>query len=149
MIERMPSIQGKFGGDENKVYPCTFGMNTKGGMDDEEFHKYIVNSVIPLYPNAKDLNGRRVMIKSDSGPGRTCKVLLAQLRYMGFILFPGVPNTTAVTQETDKNYGPFKTQFRTNLAHIVEARIEKYNLAPLQPSIAGLYFWRNVSSVEA
>ena len=138
MIEWMPSIQGKFGGDENKVYPCTFGMNTKGGMDDEEFHKYIVNSIIPLYPYSQDINGMQVIIKADSGPGRTCKELLAQLRYMGFILFPGVPNTTAVTQETDKNYQPFKTQFRTNLAHAVKARIEKFKSTSLQPFLVGL-----------
>lgn len=41
--------------------------------------------------------------------------LLAELQASGIILFLGVPNTTAVTQETDKNYGPFKQQYVRNL----------------------------------
>jgi hypothetical protein len=39
---------------------------------------------------------------------------LAEVRTLGFIIYPGVPNTTAVTQETDQSYGPFKTQFQKN-----------------------------------
>ena len=35
-----------------------------------------------------------------------------------------VPNTTAVTQETNRNYVPFKTQFRMNLEHVVSSRID-------------------------
>ena len=46
--------------------------------------------------------------------------LLAELRDAGFILFPGVLNTTAVSQEMDQNYGPFKGQFCRNLDHIAE-----------------------------
>ena len=36
---------------------------------------------------------------------------LAEARTLGFVAYPVVPNTIAVTQETDQNYGPFKTQF--------------------------------------
>jgi hypothetical protein len=32
-------------------------MNEKGGMNDEEFDKYIDNSIVPLYP---DLGGQRL-----------------------------------------------------------------------------------------
>jgi len=63
---------------------------------------------------------------------------LATLRQLGFILFPGVPNTTAVTQETDRNYGPFKTQFRINLIHLTDARIAAGESTSLQPWIVGL-----------
>jgi hypothetical protein len=55
-------------------------MNEKGGMDDDEF--------VPLYPNAKNKPGQRVIIKVDSGPGRTNLKLLAMLRMFGFILCP-------------------------------------------------------------
>ncbi len=82
------------------------------------------------------------MIKADSGPGRTCKELLAELRHMGFILFPGVPNTTAVTQETDRNYGPFKTQFRVNLILIVDARVAAGKSTSLQPWLVGICVFR-------
>jgi hypothetical protein len=51
--------------------------------------------------------------------------LLAELRASGFILFPGVPNTTAVSQETDQNYGPFKTKHGKNLDAVVDERIKQ------------------------
>lgn len=35
---------------------------------------------------------------------------------------PGVPNTTHVTQETDQNYGPFKTIYFHNLEILVKSR---------------------------
>ncbi|KAL7549204.1 hypothetical protein ACHAWF_012476 [Thalassiosira exigua] len=40
MTEWMLNVLGKFGGDAIKLWPCTFGMNSKGGMDDDEFYKY-------------------------------------------------------------------------------------------------------------
>eukprot|EP00804_Cyclotella_cryptica_P003743 CCRYP_008915-RA/>CCRYP_008915-RA protein AED:0.34 eAED:0.34 QI:0/0/0/1/0/0/2/0/185 len=51
------------------------------------------------------------MVKVDSWPGRSQEDFLAEARTLEFIVHPGVPNTTAVTQETDQNYGPFKTLF--------------------------------------
>ena len=54
--------------------------------------------------DAAPVKGRWVVIKCDSGPGRLNTTLLVYLRYHGFILYPGVPNTTAVTQETDQSY---------------------------------------------
>ena len=89
----------------------------------EEFAKYIWNSIMPLYPNAAPEKGKWVILKCDSGPGRLNLDLLADLRTSGFILFPGVPNTTAVMQETDQNYGPFKTKYCKNLDAVVDARI--------------------------
>ena len=64
-----------------------------------------------------------MMVKVDSGPVRLEENFLAEARTLGFIVYPGVPNTTAVTQETDKNYGPFKTQFTKNLKKISDAKI--------------------------
>ena len=61
------------------------------------------------------------MVKCDSGPGRLNTELLARMKFLGFYLYPGVPNTTAVSQETDRNYGPFKTQFRKNLDEVINA----------------------------
>ena len=69
---------------------------------------------MPLFPDAQDVRGKRVIMKADSGPGRMELGFLAEARTLGFIIYPGVPNTTAVTQETDQSYGPFKTQFQKN-----------------------------------
>ena len=90
-------------------------MNKQGRMTNVEFEKYLFNSIVPLYPHDKCKFGHWVIIKVDSGPGRMGKSLLVRCRHMGFILFPGVPNSTAVTQETDRLYGQFKTTLRSNL----------------------------------
>jgi len=79
---------GKFGLEEQKSLPVSLGMNEKGGMDEEEFAKYIMNAIVPLYPNAAPEKGKWVILKCDSGPGRMNLDLLADLRTSGFILFP-------------------------------------------------------------
>ena len=48
--------------------------------------------------------------------------MLARLRIRGFYLIPGVPNTTHVTQATDKNYGVFKSVYRENLMKLTKYR---------------------------
>ena len=144
MMEFVPPIVGKFGHATEREFPCTFGMNEKGGMDDAEFQKYIMGSIVVLYPDARDVKGKRVMIKVDSGPGRIQPGMLATLRLLGFYLFPGVPNTTSVSQETDRNYGLFKTQFRKNLDRIVQNRIYQNKSVSLQPWLVVLVVFGGV-----
>ena len=98
------------------------GLNPKAGMDTEEFEKYLTNRIMPLYPDAKDERGKRVAVIVDSGPGRLNTILLAKMRIKGFYLIPGVPNTTHVTQATDRNYGWFKSIYRTNLTKLTAHR---------------------------
>jgi len=43
-------------------------MYAKGGMDDEEFGKYVKNTLVPLFPDSGDVPGKRVIIKVNSGP---------------------------------------------------------------------------------
>ena len=118
-IEHIPDVRGQWGlnGEEDKN--VTFGMNTKGGTHEKEFKEYIMMAIIPLYPNARNRKGRYVILKMDSGPGRSNIDLLVRLKILGFILYPGVPNNTNVTQETDRNYGPFMNKFVSNLDTIV------------------------------
>ena len=61
--------QGKFGCMEERIWPCTIGTNKKGGMTDEEFEKSINNSIVPLYPDLKDMPGKRALLMVNSGPG--------------------------------------------------------------------------------
>ena len=138
VVEHVPQVLGRFGCEEERAWPVTFGQNEKGGMDDIEFEKYLMNSIVPLFPHAKDKKGHRVLLKVDSGPGQLNLKLLAKLRLLGFILYPCVPNTTHVTQETDQNYGPFKTQFLKNLDLIVDERLLKKETLSLQPKLVGL-----------
>ncbi len=79
----------------------------------------LANSILPLYPETRGRKGHRLPLKCNSGPGRLQVELLAQLRFLGVYLYPGVPNTTAVTQETDRTYGLFKSKYRANLEDLV------------------------------
>ena len=82
------------------------------------------------------------MLKADSGPGRGALKLLTCLHHLGFYLYPGVPNTTAISQETDINYGPFKSQFRRNLEEVVAERVLQGKSTSLQPWMAPLVVFR-------
>ena len=46
---------------------------------------------------------------------------MACMRALGVYCYPGVPNTKQVTQETDQNYGTFKSFFRQNLENLSQA----------------------------
>ncbi len=138
VTQRSELDRGEFGMGVSASFGVTFGMNEKGGMDMEEFAKYLRNAIMPLYPNAAPEFGKWVFLKCDSGPGRLNLDLLADLRSDGFILFPGVPNTTAVTQETNQNYGPFKTQYCKNLDAVVDARLKQEKSTAMAPWQVGL-----------
>ena len=112
-------------------------MNVRVGMDNVEFNEYLSKSLIPLYPGAKDVKVKRMLFKLDSGPGRLGMKLLARLRLLGFVFYTGVPNPTAVSQETDRNYGPFKTLFQIILDKIFQERMFKKK----RHSVRGLFVY--------
>ncbi len=101
VAEHMPLLVGQFRLGKEQSWPVTFGQNEKGGMDKVEFEKYLLNSIVPLYLDGKNMPGHLVLLKVDSGPVRMNIRLLSKLQCLGFILYPGVPNTTHMTQETD------------------------------------------------
>jgi hypothetical protein len=138
VAEYVQLVRGTFGCGDEVLWPITFGTNEKGEMDNVEFLKFMRGSVAPLYPDACDEDGFRVMFKVDSGPGRMYLELLAALKLLGIIIYPCVPNTTHVTQEMDQLYGPFKTQFLKNLDLIVEARLDAGKSLSLAPKMVGL-----------
>ena len=70
-------------------------------MDSIEFEKYLWTNIVPLYPDARDGKGLRVIILVDSGPSRGFEEMLAKLCLLGFYVVVGIPNTTHVIQPTD------------------------------------------------
>ena len=135
-----PGVWCKFGRKGSNYIGVSVGLNKKGGMDGAKFEKYIRNCILLLFLDALDLPGFCVMIKVDSSPGRLNVNLLAKLHLLGYYLYPGMPNTTSVTQETDRNYGPFKSwfRFRANLGEIIDAPIAAKKSVLLQPWLVGL-----------
>jgi hypothetical protein len=118
-------VLGRWGFQETIPRGPTFACNKKGGMNEDELKKYLTQAIMPLYPDAADIPGKRVIIKIDSGPGRTNESMLAELRVKGFYLLPGLPNSTHVTQETDQNYGLFKHVLRKNLEKLTREMAAK------------------------
>ncbi len=98
-------------------------MNLKVGMDDQEYDNYVSGSIIPLFPDLKDVQGKLVVLKIDSGPCYLKPDLLTSLWLISVYKYPRVPNTTDVTQEMDNNYGPSKITFKNNLDYITQQRV--------------------------
>ena len=88
--------------------PCSINCNVTAGMDAKEFRKYLEDSICPLYPTACDQSGKSVLLILYGDPGRNDLDTCTFLRTRSFHMLPGVPNTTHVTQVTDRNYGYFK-----------------------------------------
>jgi hypothetical protein len=115
-------------------------------MDSEEFEKYVLGSIVTLNPTSRDKPGHCIMLKVDSGPSRMNLNLLAQLQQLGFVMYPGILNTTHVSQETDQQYGACKAQFTINLGTIFEGRINTGISLSLQPKLVGLPLFGGVDS---
>jgi len=129
------------------LFDNSIGLNEKGGMDDDEFSQYIINLMMRLYPDAADIPGKRVIVKIDSGPGRCNNTLLARLRIRGILLYAGVPNTTSVSQETDRNYGQFKNVYRRNLEKYAHDREKACKSTAVSVVLIGLFVYGGVDPV--
>ena len=116
----MLNVQAAFVHEEVQFFPILLGLNNKqGGVDDDNFFEYLQKSIMKLCPDGAPVKGELVVIKCDSGPGRLNPDLLGYLRYHGFKLYPSIPNTTAVLQETDQSFGSFQLAVRTNLQLLI------------------------------
>ena len=85
------------------------------------------------------------MEKVNEGPGRDFTELLVELRFLSFYLYPRVPNSTAVSQETDGNCGPMKTGFCSNLKELVDERIAANVSVSFAPRLVGLTLRTNLN----
>ena len=59
----MLDVRGTFGHKSEQSFPISFGLNSKGGMDDQEFFEYIKKSIMKLFPDAAPVRGRWVVLK--------------------------------------------------------------------------------------
>ncbi len=144
-IQHFMKTCSRLGCKEVREWPATIGMNKKeGGMNEDEFDKYINNSILLLFPNLEDVPGKRVLLKVDSCPERNGTALLLKARFQVVYLYPGRPNATSVQQETDINCGPFKSVIRTNLKNIASAHFTKWINVLLKASTFGLICYGGV-----
>jgi hypothetical protein len=80
-VQHFMKTCGRFGCKEVREWPATIGMNKKGGMNDNEFKKYIDNSIVPLFPNLEDVPSKCMLLKVASSPGRNGTALLLKARF--------------------------------------------------------------------
>ena len=97
VIEYIPKIYADYG-FRIKEYRCNFGDNNKAGMNTPE---YIRHTSLDY----TEISDERIMLKVDSGIGRSDKEFLAWWHIRGIIILPAVPNTSAVSQVMDQSYG--------------------------------------------
>ncbi len=77
MICYLLDVKGIFGWRTEQEFPISIGLNSKGGMDNDEFFEYVKKSITKLFSDAAPRRGWWVVIKCDSGPGRLNPTLLA------------------------------------------------------------------------
>jgi hypothetical protein len=87
------------------------------------------------------MQGKRVLLKVDSGSGRNGRDLLMKCRFCGLYVYPSLPNATSVQQETYRNYGPFKSVVLNNLREISSAFYAANLSIPLNTSTFGLIIY--------
>ena len=116
VFRHMRKVRASFGNLDSdgqcchKNWPITTGANVKGGMDRDEFKKCVQTNILKLHPDAANgVPGKRVVVEVNGGPGRLNSQTISMLCVQGFCLHSCVPNSTAVTQETDENCGLFKS----------------------------------------
>ena len=143
----MKSVRGTFGNLFEKIWPCTYSVNGRGGMDEELFEKYVHMDVAWLFPDADDVAGKRVIFKCDGGPGRMNVKLLAKLRAPGIYVYPSIPNTTAVSHETEQLFSLFKSAFQKNLDKLTSDRLEAEKSVSFNSSIIGLLVFRGTNVI--
>jgi hypothetical protein len=126
-ISDFPWVQGWYGHDLVEEYCAQLTVNEKGEYDCRTFHQCITAYQQKLWPDAADIPGKRVLYMIDGGPGRLDEGALAHSRSRGTSLFPGVQNTTQVTQETYQNCSHFKCNVRSNIAALTADLVSEYS----------------------
>ena len=82
-------------------------------MDKTTYHKWYQENILQLYPDIADQPGKRVLIKSDGGPGRSDAAYLSEAKFEGLLHYPGLPNGT-LFQEMDQAFANLKTKMEGN-----------------------------------
>ena len=68
-VKGAPIVCGVYGSNRMVSNDITVNCNKTTGMDTVEFRKYLEDAICPLYPEASDIPGKRVLPIFDSGPG--------------------------------------------------------------------------------
>ncbi len=89
-------------------------------MDIEEFEKYLLNSIIPLFPDVMDKPRKRVLIKIDNGPSQSNNIMMcAGLRNCG--VYPKSPKHNLCIRRNQSLLWLFRDGFCNNIVKLSAA----------------------------
>jgi hypothetical protein len=118
----LPQVEGQYGFEGRRVVNCGWTFDKKGGMNGVAFNAWYNDWLKSLYPNAKDVPGKRILDKSDSGPGHFGEAFNSRARLDGFYHFPSTPNATEVCQEMDQLFSYFKSLVYKNINTVLSKK---------------------------
>jgi hypothetical protein len=104
------------------AHDCTIAKSEKGSMTQPIFDEWMNERVIQCWPNMSDNNGKRVMLKADSGPGRHSASFTCWSKVEGLCYFPDLPQGTEVGQEMDQLFSAFQNGCNINRRKIYHER---------------------------
>lgn len=121
MIQNCPYLDVQLGMKGKHPCPPEFAYNRKAGMNGE-FFKVWADHLKRYWPDMDDAPGKRVLLKSDGGPGRSGDIFLVDVRRDGLVSFPGLPNGSEDTQEADQLIAAIKAGVYRNRDSLYAAR---------------------------
>jgi hypothetical protein len=102
--------------------------------------------MVPIFSNLEDMPGKCILLKVHSGLvafGGICSTSVGSGVCTSYI-YPGLPNSTSMQQETDINYAPFKGVVWRNLAKIAMTCYAKGITMSLGTSTFGLIVYGGI-----
>ena len=118
LLSRFHHIEGKWGHNRRRSFSPYIAASTKGSMSAEILKGYFLH-ISQLYPDMEDVDKKRVIWKLDNGVGRDDPELNHLARVLGFVIHPGLPNSSEGTQECDQNFSTLKSKMEKNRQDIV------------------------------
>ena len=121
LLKRFHQVEGKYGHNSRKKFDFMIAASPKGSMTKEILNSYL-SKFSNLYPGLRDEIRNRFLFKTDSGPGRSNCDVNFTAKVNGIYIYPGVPNTSEVTQEMDQLFAYFKSLMERNRRRIVQEK---------------------------
>ena len=135
----LPKVTGQYGRPTLTEVDSFYAVRSKGSMDDSLLNAYVEDNILPLFPNISneavfDSEGKLlrgpVILKLDAGPGRMVASQESikkreEFKEKGLLILLGLPNATAVQQEMDNIYGPFKSATYARGERVVEEKLKE------------------------
>ncbi len=107
-----------------------------------------MNSLLSLFPNARNKPRYLIIMKIDSGHGRKSIRLSSKLCFTRWRFFPALPNGSQVGQERDQTFSDWEKGFYDNLEILTEYFLNHDGQDPGQNDLFLLIFGGKCGSAE-